>query len=233
MRAEAEERVDRYWADVFEVEAPQVWAPGIHTTWARDPWPGVYVLVRPGVVRLRASQASRSLLEPLLGPVTAGDALDVEYWRRLLGAFSPQVLGPAIHSYRSAPVPSTGEGGIDVVTEDDLLAFSREVGDAEFDESGLADASRAFGAREAGRLVAVAGLSAWMAVPSDIGVLTRPDVPGRGYGRRVAAAAVDEAVASAGIARWRSLASNTASRSLARSLGFEDRGANIGIRLSL
>ena len=158
-------------------------------------------------------------------------------WRRALDAFSPQVLGPAIHAYRSDPVSSdavsSDAAGIEAVSERDVLAFSREVGEAEFDESGLADASRVFGVRENGRLVAVAGLSAWMAEPSDIGVLTLPSLRGRGYGRRAAAAAVNEAVALAGIARWRSLASNAASRSLARSLGFEDRGENIGIRLTL
>ncbi|WP_020077084.1 GNAT family N-acetyltransferase [Cryocola sp. 340MFSha3.1] len=232
MKAEAEARVDGYWAEVFEVEVARIWHPGIHTTWARDPWPGVYVLVRPGVVRLRAPGSERAKLEPILRGVAAEDALDAGRWRVDLDAFSPHVLGPAIHSYRSDPVTSDPRD-IAVVSEHDVRLFADEVGEGEFEESGLADATTVFGVRENGRLVAAAGLSVWMAEPSDIGVLTLPGARGRGYGRRVAAAAVNEAIELAGIARWRSLASNAASRSLARSLGFEDRGENLGIRLSL
>ncbi|SEA62619.1 GNAT family N-acetyltransferase [Leifsonia sp. 21MFCrub1.1] len=232
MKAEAEARVDTYWAEVFDVDVARIWEPGIHTTWARDPWPGVYVLVRPGVVRLRAPDRSRAELEPILQTVGGADALDVDRWQRVLGAFSPRILGPAIHSYRGDGLPVDG-AGIEPVSGVEVLAFSREVGDAEFEESGLADASRMFGVRADGRLAAVSGLSDWMGQPSDIGVLTLPGLRGRGHGRRVAAAAVNDAIATAGIARWRSLAGNTASRSLARSLGFEDRGENIGIRLTL
>ncbi|MFF9561790.1 GNAT family N-acetyltransferase [Leifsonia sp. NPDC014704] len=231
MKAEAEARVDGYWAEVFEVEVARVWEPGVHTTWARDPWPGVYVLVRPGVVRLRAPSGERAKLEPVLRAATAEDALNTGRWRSALDAFSPRVLGPAIHSYRSDPVVSDRRD-IEVVSEHDIRLFADEVGEGEFEESGLADATRVFGLRDNGRLVAAAGLSVWMKEPSDIGVLTLSGARGRGYGRRVAAAAVNEAIALAGIARWRSLASNAASRSLARSLGFEDRGENIGIRLS-
>ncbi|MDR6613828.1 GNAT family N-acetyltransferase [Leifsonia sp. 1010] len=231
MRAEAEARVDGYWAEVFEVDVARIWEPGIHTTWARDPWPGVYVLVRPGAVRLRAPGRERAKLEPVLRAVTPEDALDAVRWRMALNAFSPRVLGPAVHSYRSDPVVSDRRD-IEVVSEHDIRLFADEVGEGEFEESGLADATRVFGLRENGRLVAAAGLSVWMEEPSDIGVLTLPGARGRGYGRRVAVAAVNEAIALAGIVRWRSLASNAASRSLARSLGFEDRGENIGIRLS-
>jgi RimJ/RimL family protein N-acetyltransferase len=232
MRPEAEARVDGYWAEVFELQVDQIWQPGIHTTWTRDPWPGLYVLVRPGVVRLRAPGRERAKLEPILRAIPAEDALDVGRWRRALDAFSPHVLGPAIHSYRSDPVASDLRD-IEAVSEHDIRLFAGEVGEGEFEESGLADASTVFGMRENGRVVAAAGLSVWMEEPSDIGVLTLPRARGRGYGRRVAAAAVNEAIALAGIARWRSLASNAASRSLARSLGFEDRGENLGIRLSL
>ncbi|GAA2067295.1 GNAT family N-acetyltransferase [Leifsonia soli] len=231
MKPATEARVDNYWAEVFEVESARVWEPGIRTTWTKDPWPGVYVLVRPGVVRLRAPRPERAKLEPVFRTITAEGALNTRHWQNALAAFSPQVLGPAIHSYRSDPV-ARDSWDIELVSEPDLALFAREAEDGEFEESGLANATRVFGLREHGKLAAATGLSAWMNEPSDVGVLTLPWARRRGYGQLVAAAAVNEAIALAGIARWRSLANNAASRSLARSLGFEDRGENIGIRLS-
>ncbi|MGZ4460380.1 MAG: GNAT family N-acetyltransferase [Nocardioidaceae bacterium] len=81
------------------------------------------------------------------------------------------------------------------------------------------------------RCLAAANLTDFDGVPADVGVVTHPAARGRGLGLAVTAAAARAAIATHGLARWRALHTNRASRALARRLGFTDYGGNLAVRL--
>lgn len=78
--------------------------------------------------------------------------------------------------------------------------------------------------------VAAANLTPFDGMPADVGVLAHPFGRGRGFGTAVASVATSYAVQEFGIARWRALITNTASRRIARRLGFEPDCLQIALR---
>ncbi|MGH9001857.1 MAG: GNAT family N-acetyltransferase [Acidimicrobiia bacterium] len=66
-----------------------------------------------------------------------------------------------------------------------------------------------------------------------IGVVTRPDRRGRGYGAAVAAAATAAALETTTVAEWRARGTNTPSIRTALRLGFASYGENLAVRLGV
>lgn len=84
--------------------------------------------------------------------------------------------------------------------------------------------------KERRQVVAAGNLTEWRGRPADVGVLTAPSERGRGRARHLVGAMVATALPSIGVARYRALASNTASLAVARRLGFVEYGQNFRAR---
>jgi hypothetical protein len=162
--------------------------------------------------------------------------LDPAMWRSLLGDHMTSSLGPAVHLYlanRSA-LAAVAEGRRLNPGDTTALASLRATVEAqEWEYAGFGgQAVTLFGLFDGESLVAAANLSPGPGGASDVGVLTRPDVRGKGYGERVAALAAAQAVAMCGIARYRVLVDYAASLGIAQRLGFAEYGSNLTVNLT-
>jgi ribosomal protein S18 acetylase RimI-like enzyme len=83
---------------------------------------------------------------------------------------------------------------------------------------------------EVGQLAAVCGYEHWPARIAHLCVATAPQYRRRGAGRKVSEAAIASAVAEGLLPQWR--ARPEASKMLARSLGFEELGLQMSVRLA-
>jgi GNAT superfamily N-acetyltransferase len=222
------QRVDEYWAAVFGCPVERLWAPGCSVS-AYD-MPGAYVLVHGDSCRIATPAAWVPMLAHASRDLSAGDALDRRRWSELLPRITA-IHGPSVHAYLDSVAELPDPGDVIEVNGDALTDLRSACPPAEWAEGGFGDTGRFFALHKAGTLVAAGNLTEWRGVPSDIGLVTHPDHRGRGYGLLVGALAARVAIAESGIARYRVLADNLASRRIARRLGFVEYGSNLMIRL--
>lgn len=196
-------------------------------------WVGIVVLGDSAIATVPTEHAvqpvqhvlSQIATESITRPAALRSALPVQ-----------AVLGPATLAYvsRNAFVPAQR----DVVVErlapghPDLQALLESAGTDDADESGIGEiTSPAFVVRELGKVVAAAGYRSWPAETAHMCVLTAEIARGRGLARRVAASAVDHALAGRLVPQWR--ARPLASRRVARALGFSELGTQLSVDLEL
>ncbi|MFD7125541.1 MULTISPECIES: GNAT family N-acetyltransferase [Streptomyces] len=144
-----------------------------------------------------------------------------------------EVLGPAhllfLTPSRFRPVPSVAER----VPVDDplLLALLDRCGPADADESALADiTSSARVVRRDSEIVAAAGHELWPRRTAHLSILTDPRHRRRGLALDVGSAAVADALAQGLLCQWRGR--TLASRRVAHTLGFQETGFQLSLRLS-
>ena len=165
--------------------------------------------------------------------VHAGRGPDARRGRRHPGA------RPSRHAYLDAdafvaPAPCDARrlGPHDVAVID---AFRDGVDDAEWGEGGFAHdrpyADVLWGAFADGDLVAMGNMTDFDGQPADVGLVTRPDVRGRGYGARLAGSMVTSALRTIPVIRYRTLEANAPSPPCGRKLGFVPDGGNMAVRL--
>lgn len=191
---------------------------------------GIYCVVRKSRVYVSAPQSMIENVRKLeFDPVSA---LDPQCWSEQVPGWS--VLGPSVHAFTDKiTAAGISELVIRPATEVDLARLRDSVPAAEWGESGFAgddvsDAWVALGPDD--RPVAGANLTPFDGVPSDVGVLAVPAVRGQGIATAVAAVAGRAAVEQYGIARWRALTGNLASRRIAERLGFEEDCRQLAVR---
>ena len=198
-------------------------------------WVGIVVLGSAAIVTVpndRVVQPVRHALaqvptESLTRPQTVRAALPVM-----------DVLGPATLGYLSrddfSPVP-TG-AAVERLTHghEDLQELLKSVAPKDADRSGMSEiTSPAFVLREGTSIVSTAGYQSWPAATAHLCVLTASAQRGRGLARRVASAAVAEALDADLHPQWRARVSPAESRKVARALGFRELGGQLSIRLDL
>ncbi len=145
-----------------------------------------------------------------------------------------KALGPATLAYcdaaRFQPVDCST---VEMIPADhtDLRTLLSCVPTNDADESGLAEiTSPAFVLRTGAHVRAAAGYRTWPSNAAHLSVLTASAERGRGLARVVAAAAVTNALQSDLLPQWR--ARPEASRRVARTLGFQELGSQLSIRLA-
>jgi RimJ/RimL family protein N-acetyltransferase len=232
VRAETRVRVDAFWSRYFDVPVDRLHQHGVIVSSTDDEWPGIVVAGDECSTWIRCPEELRSALIGVAGlaPSTLWRA---GTWRKLLGRRVAEVFGPSIHAYADdeADLPADDPRVREVVGTD-LAVLARQASPGEWAEGGFAGGVlRAFGLFDASRMVAAANLTDFDGMPADVGVLTDPRWRGRGLGFTVAAAATGAAIAAHGVARWRALHTNRASRRIAERLGFTPYGSNLTVRL--
>lgn len=145
-----------------------------------------------------------------------------------------KALGPATLAYcdaaRFRPADSST---VEMIPADhtDLRTLLTRVPADDVDESGIADiTSPAFALRTGADVIAAAGYRTWPGNAAHLSVLTTPAQRGQGFARTVATAAVANALQSELLPQWR--ARPEASRRVARTLGFQELGSQLSIRIT-
>jgi GNAT superfamily N-acetyltransferase len=191
-------------------------------------WAGIVVL-GGRVVATAPEETSAETLRRGLAGLTAAELTDPEVLRGRLPIDA--VLGPATLAYCDTESFRPDEiGAVDQVAAADLAELAGRVSAADAGEAGLDEiTSAAFVLRSGDDIVAAAGFRVWPLGTAHLSVLTVPEHRGRGLARRVASAAVAEALGAGLIPQWR--ARPEASRRVARAVGFREAGTQLGIRL--
>lgn len=236
MAADIRAVVDAEWESRLGIDRSLLHDGGVHVVaadlGANDAMS--YLLDGTCIVVVAAADVERARVA--LRGLDAMRAFTADALRRVVGG-DAQVHGPSWHHYcdRQCFV-GAADGAAHPVDGDDpsLLRFleSNELDD--WAESGFprdpssADpaTNRFWIVRDEEEVVAAGNLTEWRAQPADVGLLTHPQWRGRGYAARLAGAMVHDALASVDVVRYRALASNVASLSVARRLGFQLYGQN-------
>lgn len=215
------EIVDGYWRDALGWTARS----GV-TVVPQLPGPqGIYVLA----IGNRACVAAPSDVD--CHGAQLRQVMDPGWWDARLGERVERIVGPSVHHYLddTRGLPITDVRPIPAAA---LEPLRESCPPPEWYEGGFGDeTAEYFGAVRGGRLVAAANLTWWKGGLTDVGVLTHPRFRGRGLGKAVAATAARQAISRSGVARYRALETNYASRAIARRLGFVEYGGNLAIRL--
>ncbi|MEU7186078.1 GNAT family N-acetyltransferase [Streptomyces sp. NPDC045369] len=198
---------------------------------ALPPWAGIVVLGDSAIITAPTDRAAQVLRRGLAGmPVSSLTSPEA------VAAVLPvhEVLGPAALGYVCRdgfrPVPAGRAVERLAPGHQDLTALVKSVPPEDAGESAMDEiTSAAFVVREGPDVVAAAGFQAWPAAVAHLCVLTAPGERGRGLARQVASAAVAQALADGLLPQWR--ARTTASRSVARALGFRELGSQLSLRL--
>jgi hypothetical protein len=232
-------RVDAYWSAVFGVTPADLHAPGVRVSphqGERVGWRAVYALVLGDAASVLAPASMCTPLSAVLAGHAAVDVLDSAAWHGLLRGDVSAVLGPSVHLYLTDRSALAGIAQGRRLNPGDTAALARlraTVAAEEWEHAGFgAQAVSLFGLFDGDSLLAAANLTAGPGGASDVGVLTRPDVRGNGYGERVAAVAATQAVAMCGIARYRVVTTYPGSLGIARRLGFAEYGRNLIVLLT-
>jgi hypothetical protein len=179
----------------------------------------------PGRLRPRAAA--------VLASTPPGQLFTAGACAKIAGVDEARILGPSWHGFTDAGhfTPAVPGAGRRLDRGDPLLAGLREAcGEAEWAEGGFADPDGVmYGIEEDGRLAAAGNLTLFRGYPADVGLLTRPAA--RGLARQIAIQMIGDALPAAGIIRYRALATNSPSLTIARSLGFAGYGQNLIARL--
>ncbi|MBL1110315.1 GNAT family N-acetyltransferase [Streptomyces sp. 5-8] len=194
-------------------------------------WTGIVVLGDSAIVTAPTDRAAQMLRRVLGGLPTSALASPAAV-RAVLPV--NEVLGPAVLGYVSRdvfrPVPADRSVERLAPGHPDLLALVKSVPPEDAGESAMDEiTSAAFVVRKGADVVAAAGFQAWPASAAHLCVLTAPGERGRGLARQVASAAVAQALADGLLPQWR--ARPTASRNVARALGFRELGSQLSLRL--
>lgn len=141
------------------------------------------------------------------------------------------VLGPASLFYPVDLVPSQAASDIVCVLRTELRDLQSTLGEDEWDESGLGDvSSQVFAVRdESGHIVSACGYERWPAEIAHLCVATAPTSRRRGHAKKAAEAAVADALSNGLLPQWR--ARPAESKALAQSIGFEEVGWQMSLRI--
>ncbi|WP_370424354.1 GNAT family N-acetyltransferase (plasmid) [Streptomyces sp. QH1-20] len=196
-------------------------------------WVGVVALGGSAIVTAPSDSAAR-IVRDALGRLPVEAVVDSALVRKVLPM--ARVLGPAALSYVSPAGFRPVEAGALTVEQlsaahPDLRILEQAAGHEDAGEAALDEiTSPAFVVRERGQVVAAAGYRAWPRRTAHIGVLTAPEVRGRGLARVTGSAAVAHALAVGLLPQWR--ARHPASRRVAAALGFDELGSQLSIEIA-
>ena len=229
MQAEQARRIERSWAELAGVPRllPRQIIVRPRSMLGREGW--VAVLFIGG--NLAVAVPEDALVQRV------GDALSevplpgINAEAVLSALTSVEVVGPASLFYPPGSSPFEREPDVFRAAPAELDEFRRTLSEIDLVESGLRDVgSDVFALRgDASALVAVCGYRRWPAHIANLFVATAPHHRRLGAGRRVAREAIADAISNGLLPQWR--ARPEASKALARSLGLEEWGFQMSLRL--
>jgi GNAT superfamily N-acetyltransferase len=230
MRDDSWRRVDEWWAERLGVPIPMLWREGvaIATHPGLGHFDGIAVSRRnAGVHVLLPAWADPKLTEQVRDRDPA-DLLNPKFWKSLEPTADRRMTGPVVHSYTDRQIAPPRS--VESIEPSAVAGWEDAVSPKKWRASGFAgDVAHAFAIRSGDAIAAASNLTKFMGGSSNVGVLTHPAYRGRGFASRVARAATAYAVEHEGMARFRYDADHARSRSVARSLTFEDYSEQLTI----
>jgi GNAT superfamily N-acetyltransferase len=164
----------------------------------------------------------------------AQDAIfDVVFVGQALTGCIDRILGPAYLGYLDALDSDRGDPNVRLISRDDLDALNDLRGSVtaqDWEYSGLEPGQPIAGYFIDKVLVSAAGYKVWGSQIAHIGVVTRKDARGSGYGRACVRGITAHGIKQGLIAQYRTLYENAPAMAIARALGFEDYAATIYVR---
>jgi GNAT superfamily N-acetyltransferase len=231
--------VDAHWATLFDSPPAEVWRDGVavtpHTGQLLN-YRGLFLFKRRDACRISAPPLLVEQLRRRLERLDAPTAFQGEMLREALGERVELIVGPNWYGYvnRAAYriVPTANCRAIQDSDTSAVVGLRDACADGDWEEASFDQAPPVFGCFDAsGDLVAASTLTGWRKGGDSIGVVTRPDRRGHGYGTAVAAVATAAALDTTTVAEWRARGTNTASIRIALRLGFVHYGENLAVRL--
>ncbi|WP_406164473.1 GNAT family N-acetyltransferase [Streptomyces sp. NBC_00996] len=230
-------QAQRVWETLAAVPVPFPLVEGLNVVTspasqlAPPSWAGIVALGNSAIITAPTDRAVQ-VLRRILARMPTSSLTSPEAVRAVLPV--NEVLGPAVLGYvsRDGFRPAPTDRFVERLTPGhrDLMTLVKSVPPEDAGESGMDEVtSAAFVVRKGADVVAAAGFQAWPAAAAHLCVLTAPGERGRGLARRVASAAVAQALDDGLLPQWR--ARPMASRNVARALGFRELGSQLSIRL--
>jgi len=233
------ERVDAFWSNTFDLSAADLRLPGVRVrphTPSRASWRAVYVLSFDDAACVLAPADLVSVLSDALAGRAAGEVLDPSGWRALFDGSTLRTVVATRHHYlddRGGLAEFAVGRRVNPRDHSALASLRSAIPPLEWEQAGFGlQPAMMFGVFEGEEMVGAATLGAGPDAATDIGVVVRPRIRGKGYGTQVTATAAKQAVLMHGIARFRTPADSEASLALARRLGFTEYGCDLTVHLS-
>lgn len=235
------EHLDTHWAVNFDCERDALHRPGV--TLLRNggdyaTYHGAYLL-RWGETCVFTVPAP--FYERAVAGITgrsADEVFDPGFLARLFGDAIDRIIGPAFRGCCDAsdfrPVDAPGARLLAPEDEPALRALAAACGDEAWEYSGITfDRPPNFGYVVAGGLVAAGMLRTLSEGLRHVGIATHPHQRRRGYGRALVSYMTAYALAEGGIGHYQTLMSNTPSKAIALSLGYQQYATGLAVRLRL
>jgi GNAT superfamily N-acetyltransferase len=197
---------------------------------------GATVMYRPPACVLAVPADWHAPVASRIGHRPPVEVFDVSVLRQVFGAAVDMVIGPAWLGYADGsdfrPAPTMGTR---LLTDQDLAALERlaaACGPVAWEHSGI-DPARppVFGCFDGEVLAAAGMLEQWGDRLLQVGIVTRPDYRGRGYGRAVVSAMTAHGLETGRVVQYRTLQANLPSVGIAQALGFQRFAQTLAVRL--
>lgn len=238
-RAATDVRVAAYWAGFFGCTPEQLTAAGTHVVphAGLEDYAGAYLFRRGEACIVSVPAPLLATVTAQLAGLPAAASFDVARLRHVFGDAIDRIVGPAWQGYTWAgnfrPVAHPGARRLTGDDESALRALAAACGEQDWAHSGIGRPDQVvFGAFLGDMLVAAGMGEPRGAILLHIGIVTHPDYRGHGYGRGVVSVIAAYGF-EVGLVPWyQTLAANSPSIALARSLGFSRYAETLAVRLS-
>ena len=233
--------IDSFWAEYFGCSIDTIRRPGLHvirrTAKPRDQR-GIFVLVNAQAYLISTPPESHDAVQQAVSaPGVATSALiETPFWAALLGSKLEQAVGPTWLAYadNSDFYPADTSSVVQLKSADGhaLEALKNACVKAEW-ENGNIDLAKqpTFGYFLGDSLVAVAGYEVWSGKIGHIGVVTHPQLRGKGLGKTTVSAAAEHGLKADLVMQYQTLAANQPSKGIGKSLGFRRYGRTLAVKI--
>jgi GNAT superfamily N-acetyltransferase len=232
------DRIEQFWASHFGCSTAVLRGPGI--TVLPNPRNMIWVFRYQDACLWHVPQKMvPAFTAALRGPQSAEQVFSEEFIRATVGPALARMLGPcpiaccdAQTFHRGHISPNCRQLGPADSAAIDRLA--QACGPEAWEHGGVDPATHpgVFGYFEDGRLCAASSYETWGGTLAHVGLVTAPDVRGRGLGKIVATAATAHALERGLVPQWRTLASNLPSLAVGRALGYQPVAAHFFVGLA-
>lgn len=243
LAASNEQEIRKFWAAFLGVDEAHldtrqvVLAPQFFD----DEQATIYLLQRGAgvvcsVVAKHPAQAL-NLAAAAIGERPPAEVFDRDLWYEAFTFRAERIAGPTWVGYAdSTTFGFVGGSRARILANEDrpaLAAFRQAMPDADWESSGLdLAAAPLYGVfDEDGALASVAGFEMWGRSIAALAVGTLPDRRGKGFGSAALKAVGKHALVDEGILQFRALESDEGAIRIAKSLGFQQWGRTISVRL--
>jgi len=232
--------IDSFWAETFGCSIEVLRRSGV------DVVPRTKIRDRRDVFVLGAGQAyvvtaREDVFDDVRSAVTApglaqATLLEVSFWEGVLGSRIDQAVGPTWLAYADTSdfYPADTSSVAQLRPSDGYALGALKNACSKVDwESGNIDLVKqpTFGYYLGDSLVAVAGYEVWAGKIGHIGVVTHPQLRGKGFGKTTVSAAAEHGLKAGLVMQYQTMGSNQPSKGIARSLGFRRYGRTVSVRL--